>query len=75
MIVFIPIYFIVKFKDPETKFNAIINTTFMIGAAGMLFALIDLRPSKKHEHHHQIETRVSPSTITTQPQNSLLLKF
>jgi hypothetical protein len=49
MLLFIPIYFILKFKDPETKFNAIINTTFMIGAAGMLFALVDLRPSHKEK--------------------------
>ena len=42
MIVFIPIYFIVNYKKPESKFNAIVNTTFMVGAAGMLFALINL---------------------------------
>jgi len=42
VIIFIPVYFIVNYKNPETKFNAIINTTFMIGAAGMLFALVDL---------------------------------
>lgn len=62
MIVFIPIYFIINYRNPDTKFNAIINTTFMIGAAGMLFALIDLRPSRhkelneKHtaEIHHSI---------------------
>lgn len=49
ILVFIPIYFVVKYKDPETKFNAIINTAFMIGAAGMLFALINLGYSKNTE--------------------------
>ena len=77
MIVFIPIYFIVKFKDPETKFNAIINTTFMIGAAGMLFALIDLRPSKKHDEQHQLQQKmnVSPTSDSSHFQQSLTLKF
>lgn len=77
MIVFIPIYFIVKFKDPETKFNAIINTTFMIGAAGMLFALIGLRPSKKQDEQQQIHQKmnVSPTSDSSQSQRSLTLKF
>lgn len=52
MLVFIPIYFIIRFKDPDTKFNAIIHTTFMIGAAGMLFALVNLGHSKKHMDEH-----------------------
>ncbi|MFK8037190.1 MAG: hypothetical protein AB8B74_02785 [Crocinitomicaceae bacterium] len=56
MLVFIPVYFIIKYRDPDTRFNAIINTTFMIGAAGMLFALINLGPSKKmQEMNEEIE--------------------
>ncbi len=55
MVLFIPIYFIVKYRDPESKFNAIINTTFMVGAAGMLFALINLHPSESIEHKEDIE--------------------
>ncbi len=56
MLVFIPIYFVVRYRDPETKFNAIINTTFMIGAAGILFALIDLGYSKKTmDTTHKVE--------------------
>ncbi len=45
-ILFIPVYFFSKFKDPETKFNAVIHTTFMIAACGMLFMLYSLKPSK-----------------------------
>lgn len=55
MIVFIPIYFIIKYRDPESKFNAIINTTFMVGAAGMLFALINLHPVQNKEQIDKIE--------------------
>ena len=47
MLLFIPSYFILTFKNPETKFNAIINTTFMVAGAGMLFALINLSYNNK----------------------------
>ncbi|MFT4602867.1 MAG: hypothetical protein ACI857_003054 [Arenicella sp.] len=53
MVIFIPIYFIIKFKDPETKFTAIINTTFMLAAAGMVFALVNL--GHAHEHFEESE--------------------
>lgn len=42
---FIPLYFYTKFRQSETKFTAIMNTTFMIAAYGMLFALVNLRSS------------------------------
>ncbi|MEX1001135.1 MAG: hypothetical protein WDZ35_03390 [Crocinitomicaceae bacterium] len=44
-LVFIPIYFFTRYRNPETKFNAIIHTTFMIAAAGMIMAMTNLRPS------------------------------
>jgi hypothetical protein len=61
MLIFIPIYFIVKYRDPASRFNAIINTTFMVGGAGMLFALINLHPidnqhsKEKIEHSQQMD--------------------
>lgn len=55
MLLFIPIYFIVKYRDPASKFNAIINTTFMVGGAGMLFALINLHPVENHKTQEKIE--------------------
>ena len=55
IMIFIPIYFIVKYRDPASRFNAIINTTFMIGAAGMLFALINLHPPKKQDENQKTE--------------------
>lgn len=48
-IVFIPLYFFTKFKQTETKFSAIMNTTFMIAGCGMLFALVNLHGSKSIE--------------------------
>lgn len=58
MLIFIPIYFVVKYRDPESKFNAIINTTFMVGAAGMLFALVNLHPTA-HNTSKETETKQS----------------
>ena len=55
MLIFIPIYFVVKYRDPESRFNAIINTTFMVGAAGMLFALINLHHVPKVDPNVQAE--------------------
>jgi uncharacterized membrane protein len=48
-LVFIPIYFFSRFKDPELKFNTAINTVFMIAAAGMLFALSNNSNSQKFD--------------------------
>jgi len=47
VVIFIPTYFIINYRNPDTKFNSIIHTTFMVGAAGMLFALINLGYSTK----------------------------
>lgn len=48
-LVFIPLYFFTKFRNTETKFSAIMNTTFMIAGCGMLFALVNLKGSKHIE--------------------------
>lgn len=61
-LVFIPMYFIVKYRNPETKFTAIINTAYMIGAAGMLFALTNLGYSKKNFEKNVIEVRNGDTT-------------
>ena len=44
-LIFIPLYFITRYRNPETRFNAAIHSAFMTAAAAILFALIDLRPS------------------------------
>jgi len=44
-LVFIPLYFFTRYRNPDTRFNAIIHSTFMLVAAATLFALIDLRPT------------------------------
>ncbi|MEZ4924258.1 MAG: hypothetical protein R2780_13885 [Crocinitomicaceae bacterium] len=45
-LIFIPVYFFSRYKDPELKFNTAINTVFMIAAAGMIFMLTNLKSSK-----------------------------
>ena len=44
-LIFIPSYFFTRYRNPETKFNAIMHTTFMIAGTGMIIAMIDLGPS------------------------------
>lgn len=65
MIVFIPIYFIINYRNPDTKFNAIINTTFMLGGAGMLFALINFGHDRKQEQPQQQKVEIHQTTETT----------
>lgn len=45
-LIFVPIYFYAKFRDPETKFNGTVHSIFMLCAAGMVFALINVGPSR-----------------------------
>ncbi len=47
--IFIPLYFFTRFRNPETKFNAIVHTTFMVAGAGLFFSLINLKNSDNIE--------------------------
>ena len=62
-LVFIPIYFFVRYKDPELKFNTAINTVFMIAAAGMLFALTNLGYSKTYENNLKTAHKIQLDNI------------
>ncbi len=46
---FIPMYFIVKSRNKEDRFNVILNTTLMLAGGGMLFALMNLKTSQDIE--------------------------
>lgn len=50
-LVFIPVYFFTRYRNPDTKFNAIIHSVFMFAAAGMMFMMINLKTS-----HHVTES-------------------
>ncbi|MCH2225472.1 MAG: hypothetical protein MK066_11945 [Crocinitomicaceae bacterium] len=43
--IFIPIYFITSYRSETTRFNGIINTTFMVAGAGLVFALVSMKTS------------------------------
>ena len=64
-LVFIPIYFFINYRRPETKFNAIINSTFMIAAAGMLFALITVKPSENMQEAKDADVNFQLNNIAT----------
>lgn len=48
-LIYTPLYFFTRIRNPETKFNAIVNTTFMVAGAGLLFGMINLKPSNHIE--------------------------
>jgi len=58
LLIFIPFYFFTRFKNPETKFNAIIHSVFMVAGAGMLYALLYSGPSQKHQDHENNHTKI-----------------
>ena len=59
LIVVVPIYFFSRYKDPDTKFNAIIHSIFMIAGVGMIFALLYANPMPP-KHVEKAKTELSP---------------
>jgi len=62
---YIPAYFIVNYRNPESKFVAVINTAYMVAAAGMLFALINFGYSGGKQQEHSSETHQTDITNVT----------
>jgi hypothetical protein len=51
--IFIPLYFFSGVRNPDTKLNTIVSTILFVGASGLLFTLINMRPA-----HHQTEVKM-----------------
>lgn len=49
-LIYVPLYFFTRFRNPESKFNAIVNTTFMIAGSGLLFGMVNLKNSSSYEN-------------------------
>ena len=49
-LIYVPLYFFTRFRNPESKFNAIVNTTFMIAGSGLLFGMVNLKNSSAYEN-------------------------
>ncbi|MBL0328210.1 MAG: hypothetical protein IPP64_02015 [Bacteroidetes bacterium] len=45
--IFIPVYFITGIRNPDTKLNTIVTTVILIGATGLQFTMINLKPALK----------------------------
>jgi hypothetical protein len=43
----IPIYFFTGIRNPDTRVNTIVTSIILIGATGLLFTMVNLRPSQK----------------------------
>ena len=47
MFVLIPVYFFTGIRNPDTKVNTIVTSIVLVGATGLLFAMVNVRPSFK----------------------------
>jgi hypothetical protein len=45
--IYVPLYFIMRFRRPELRFNTIVNSVLMMACGGMLFALQNVGYSSK----------------------------
>lgn len=43
----IPIYLFTGIRNPDTRLNTIVTTIILVGATGLLFTMVNLRPSQK----------------------------
>ncbi|HSH67832.1 MAG TPA: hypothetical protein VLB84_18975 [Bacteroidia bacterium] len=43
----IPVYFFTGIRNPDIRLNTIVTTIMLVGGTGLLFSLVNLRPSKK----------------------------
>ncbi|MFT5819877.1 MAG: hypothetical protein ACI8ZM_001102 [Crocinitomix sp.] len=72
-VIFIPIYFFTKFKNPDTKFNAIIHTTFMIAGCGMLLMLFSMGASQNiHDSVVSMDDFQHQNAINLESNNAVL---
>lgn len=47
--IFVPIYFITRFRNPEKKFNTMVNSVLMIAVGGIFYSMFDTSYSRKYE--------------------------
>ncbi|MNK05089.1 hypothetical protein D3C87_229640 [compost metagenome] len=51
--IYVPVYFFSRFRRPELKFNAAVNSVLMMACGGLLFAMYNLGYSTKLEESSQ----------------------
>jgi len=47
--IFVPVYFITRFRNPEKKFNTAVNSVLMIAVGGIFYSMFDMSYSRKYE--------------------------
>lgn len=45
--ILIPVYFFTGIRNPDTKVNTIVTTVILVGATGLLFTMVNIRPALK----------------------------
>lgn len=63
LLLFIPLYFFLGIRNPETKTNTIVTTIIMFAAGGMLFTLTSLKKSTRELNNTEIEYLVSDEEL------------
>lgn len=61
MFVFIPIYFFTGIRKPETKLNTIVTSVLLVGATGLLFAMISLKKVRAQQGQTHTTSIQQPS--------------
>ncbi|MCW3078558.1 MAG: hypothetical protein JWO32_3167 [Bacteroidetes bacterium] len=71
MFVLVPLYFFRGIKNPETKINTIVTTILLVGGTGLLFTMINLKPSYAIENMTiQANKKLDQTMLFTTRQNA-----
>ncbi len=84
--VFVPIYFITRFRRPDLKFNTTVNSVLMIAVGGIFYSMFDMSYSRKYEQlmvedhiyiHESAEKLMASNNrlLLTEPENKTALKL
>jgi hypothetical protein len=74
--VFLPFHFFGVIRNQETKTNTIISSVLLLVVGGLMFSLINLRPSKRFEgalletNQHMINSFTTVSKLQSQNEKS-----
>jgi hypothetical protein len=84
--IFVPIYFITRFRRPDLKFNTTVNSVLMIAFGGIFYSMFDMSYSRKYEklmvedhiYIHESAEKLKASNnrlLLVESENETALKF
>lgn len=78
---YVPVYFLTRFRRPELRFNTIINSVLMFACGGLLFAMYNLNKTKTdlaNRDYYQLlteEVRKLEKPVHVKLDSTALMKF